>query len=416
MNGFLAVAHLVAPWLVAGAVMAAPAAAQQRDRPAPASAGRWLPREVRLVGDFSAAERAAAIATLDRVEQVLRRVPELSNPNGFEILPVIGGGATQLGPGEKPLPGSVVEYALSLMIFYPTRAIAGEGCSCITVSINPKVSARMHDEQGRGIYIEPERGKPPANANISDFKLPQRATQVYGELWNVPRERSMVDVLFVTAGELPWRLVTREAFYRATLFDLEGAKGEKLADFRADLAKTPYQEWMEGAEQRKKDREQTLAQLVGIQPPAEIEKMRKAMEDTERQVTEQLRATEAADRERNRDALSRSFGQRDSMLAELGRMSPAERRMPAYINNALESGPFATGWRMSSDSLSPAWRVLTPNYDFWRARRSRVEVRSIQVHIGITGTGLYPEVQNALWQTYHKLDWAAFNRLVETQR
>jgi hypothetical protein len=60
--------------------------------------------------------------------------------------------------------------------------------------------------------------------------------------------------------------------------------------------------------------------------------------------------------------------------------------------------------------------VLTPNYDFWRARRSPVDVRSINVHIGIAGTGLYPNVRNALLQTFRKLDWAAFNQLLDAPR
>jgi hypothetical protein len=64
------------------------------------------------------------------------------------------------------------------------------------------------------------------------------------------------------------------------------------------------------------------------------------------------------------------------------------------------------------------WRVLTPNYDFWRARKSPVKVHSISVYIG-GGTGLGRDremVHNALWQTYKKLDWAALNKLLDVTR
>jgi hypothetical protein len=97
-------------------------------------------------------------------------------------------------------------------------------------------------------------------------------------------------------------------------------------------------------------------------------------------------------------------------------MTPEERRMPTYINNALDEGPIATGWRLTSDSMPPAWRVLTPNYDFWRARRSPAEAHSINVHIGISGTGLRPNVRNALLQAFKKLDWAAINGLLDAPR
>ena len=61
-------------------------------------------------------------------------------------------------------------------------------------------------------------------------------------------------------------------------------------------------------------------------------------------------------------------------------------------------------------------RVLTPNYDFWRARRSPVEVRDIEVHISaIVGccNPPPPPIHNALWQTYKKLDWRALAALLD---
>jgi hypothetical protein len=401
----------------------APAAARQNRTSA---GGGWLPRDESPINGLTAAQRAAAIATLDRIERLLRQVPELANPDGFEIQPVILGGAVQDGPGAMPMDGSVVEQILKLVFYVPSRAQSGEGCGCIEVRVNRTQSARMYDAQGRHIYIEEPRaiqprGTPEQIAGTL-WQVPE-ATQVYGELWEPSRdiregrpERSIVDVLFVGAGELPWKPVTREAFYDATLLEIEGTGGERLAEFRASLEKTRYEQWMEGAEERRRNREQTLSGLAKHQSAAEVEKMRELLETTEREVTEQMRKNEAGDRERNAEALAASFGLRDSLRFELERMSPAERSMPTYINTSTNEGPRATGWELTNDSTPPAWRVLTPNYDFWRARRSPVDVRSINVHIGIAGTGLYPNVRNALLQTFRKLDWAAFNQLLDAPR
>jgi hypothetical protein len=394
-----------------------PVRALQGESAAQAS-GRWLPRAVRPIRNVTAPQRAEAMAVLDRIERLLKQVPELANPEGYEILPGISGGSRQQGPDGRELPGTVVEYGLGLMFFNPTRAIAGEGSYCISVAVNGRQSGNLRDADGREIYIEAQRGTPSTNPNISDSRVPQKATQVYGELWNVPRERSIADVRFVTAGEMPWKSVSREEYYRALLLDIEGSNGEKLQAFRAGLQTTAYQQWMEGAAQRKADRDAALTQLKGILPDSDIAKMRKVQEDTERDVTERLRKDEAADREKNTAAYANSFAWRDSMLADLVRMTPEERGMPAYIGGPMERGHgfIATGWPMTTDSAPPAWRILTPNLDFYRARRSPVEVRSINVHLSMTLSCLKPQIQSMIWKLYHTLDWAAFNSLLETPR
>jgi hypothetical protein len=410
---------LILAFAASGGV-AGPASALQREpgEQAASARGRWLPRDARPISNVTPAQRAEAMAVLEKIERIVRQVPAVANPDGYEFLPIISGGTRHDGPGfdAAPVRGSVVEYRFALMAFRPTRRIAGEGAVCLSVTVNSRQSGSLRDAEGRLIYIEGDRGKPSTNPNISDSRVPKTATQVYGELWNVPGERSMATALFVTAGEMPWKPVSREEYYRAVLFDAEGANGEKLAALREGLKKTPYQEWMDGAAQRKKDRDEALAQSKGILPAVEIEKSRQAQEATEREVTENLKKQEATDRERNADAHAKSFAMRDSMNAELARMTPEERRMPTYINGALDSGPVASGWRLTADESPPAWRVLTPNYDFWRARRAPVEVRTITVHLSMTLTCLAPKIQQALWKAYHELDWAAINDLLEAPR
>jgi hypothetical protein len=71
-------------------------------------------------------------------------------------------------------------------------------------------------------------------------------------------------VLFTRGTQLPWEPVSREEYLRAQISDAEGPKGEKAAELRQALEKTPYQVWMAEAPQRKKDRDVIAAQLRGI--------------------------------------------------------------------------------------------------------------------------------------------------------
>ncbi|HUF22073.1 MAG TPA: hypothetical protein VMP00_15130 [Burkholderiales bacterium] len=381
-------------------------AAAQRERAAAVPRPGWLPRDVRIEGGITPAQRATAIANLEQIERILLQVPELANPRGFEILPSFYGGARRLGPGQKEQPNNVIEYMLRLLFFVPTRA-AGEGCTCLTVRINHGQglgSGEIHDEQGRAIYIEMARGEP----------LPL-ATQVYEGLLRT-RERRFVYVLHTSGGAPPWKTVTRAEYYNAVIFDLEGKDGAKLAEVRTAFAKTPYQEWTEGAAKRKSDREETLRTLAAMQSAAEVASLRKTMEDTEREVTERLKASEAEHRERNEKALALTDSSTGKVRAELDSMTAAQRNMPALIDGTLTEGPNATGWRMAPRDSPTAWRVLTPDYEFWRARRSPVEVRAILVNISVGGTGLVPAVHNALLNSFDKMNWSALNNLLDVPR
>ena len=57
-----------------------------------------------------------------------------------------------------------------------------------------------------------------------------------------------------------------------------------------------------------------------------------------------------------------------------------------------------------------------PLYDFWRARSSLDEVRAINVQFLAHLTCSSAAVKRALWQAFQKLDWAAFNRLLDVPR
>ncbi|MCC7134076.1 MAG: hypothetical protein IT352_15570 [Gemmatimonadales bacterium] len=382
---------------------AAPAEAQP---PRPAGAG-WLPPKVIWLGRPTPSERATMLEVLHRLEVLLRAVPELATPTGFEIRPVFSGGHVPEGPDGLPLRHAVFRYHLGLEFYAPSQRVAGEGCTCISIVVNDDAPPSRHrGEGGLPIYLQTELSNTPISG----------ATEVWGGLLDDPRERSFLDAVFVTAGDLPWRPVTREQFIRALLLEYEGAVRANAADVEAGTFKTPYQEWLEGAAERRRAREQTLREMATLKSAAEVARLRASLEASEQDVTQRLQATDAADRESLSQGRARAAKPAAEARATLAAMSAAERQRPALIDNALDDVPDVLGYRLSDNPGPPAWHVRTPNYDFWRVRRSPVEVRSIRVHIGISGTGLHPRVQPALLQTARALDWASVGQMLERPR
>ena len=106
----------------------------------------------------------------------------------------------------------------------------------------------------------------------------------------------------------------------------------------------------------------------------------------------------------------------DRLRAELQAMTPAERNMPAILANSGPGRFSATGATMADRDSTSATRVLTPNLDLWRMRKSPVEVRSIAVVFRTTLTCAVPAIHNAIAQARRKLDWAALNNLLDVPR
>jgi len=381
----------------------------------------WLPRYVTTpmegASGLTLAHVAAARQTLEKIQRILMQIPELGQPKGFEVMPQFRGGARIRGLNDGEMPGTIVEYGLFLFFFAPTQAIAGEGCTCIQVVVNRAgLPAPFFDEQGRPFNIEQTRAKPM-----------QHATYVYiDELskWRPvgldpdPEEQSYVQVVLTSAGELPWRPVTREEYYKSQIFQVEGKGGATREQIRKGTEQTPYERWLAEGPKRKAEREQALRNAAQVQSAAQIAALRKSLEDTEREVEASLKASDGEQRENLQSDFHAYLANLDSMRAELARMSPAERNMIAVIDrSASPAGPSATGRYMAGrDDLATTWRVLTPNFDFWRPRRSPVEVRSIHVSIIASGTGLVPAVRHALGEAFKKMDWAALNALLDEPR
>jgi hypothetical protein len=336
------------------------------------------------------AERAAAMAHLRELERIFYRIPELANPTEFVVKKQFFGGSRP----QMPANGTAA-YSLRIWLFArfgPDRQVAGEGCTCIEITINPYPQSQLIDEQRRPLIMEGDPGDP----------IPG-ATATYAGGPTDEREVS-ASVLFTRGTELPWEPVSREEYLRAQISDAEGPKGEKAAEFRQALEKTPYEVWMAEAPQRKKDRDALAAELRGIRTAEQIAEQIAALEASERDVTDRLKAQDDEDRKRNQEVLARpTYG--DQLRARIEAMAPEERRQPALI---------AKNWELLPPDAPNGNRVL-PKLEFWRVRRSPVEIHSILVSMG-GATGMdqaRTAVIHAIQQAYRNLDWTALKRLVE---
>ena len=364
----------------------------------------WLPRTVNLGRDITGANRAAALARLDAIERLVKQVPELAHPDGFEIRPFFEGGGRRRGAGNSEHADYAPQYTYRLTFFYPSMAADKNAIGAVVFAVNADENVRAWvDAQGRDVYVEGPRWRPPLPSSIATFVTSPSPTIRAGDDFTI-------DAWFTAGGESPWRSVSREEFYNAVLTTAEGNNGEKRAEAKKATEKTGYERWLEEAPQRKKDREQVLKITAQAQPAAEVQKLRKAMEDAERETGEEFRKNEGADRDFAKSVLKPT----DDVRAELNRMTLAQRKLPAIA----DGGPNKSEWsatgvniRDPRDTLTENLsRVLMPNYDFWRTRRSPVEPRTMLVHLEATST---PPVSNAVYQLYKKLDWRALAALMD---
>jgi hypothetical protein len=377
-----------------------PTAAQRAAEPARAT---WeVPYPTKFHAGTTAAEQSAIMATLGEIERIVRKIPEIAQPRGFRVRKNAQGGGPPWHPHRR-LPGfedpkSILEYSFGLMFTLPGVT---EGSQCIVVRVNRvQIGAdtpTMIDEAGRILMVEPGIGDP----------IIPGATILHGGLrWDTPTaDRRSAFVTFTTGGAFPWKPVTREQFLQFWIYQAEGPDyGVNERATRRSLEKTTYDRWIEEAPSRKKERDDAIAAAAQVQGRAAAEELRKMLEQTERDLTERLKAEDVEERKRNQDVLA-APSQGDAYRARLAAMSPTERASPAYA---------AYG---STELLAPghewARRVMTQDPDFWRVRRSRVEVHSLTVEFHAHLTCGAPAVRDALWKAYQTLDWAALKRIVD---
>ena len=377
-----------------------PAAAQRNTVPArPAWEVLYPPK---FYAGTTPSEQSAIMATLGDIERILWKLPEIARPKGFRVRKNAQGGGPPWHPHRR-LPGfedpkSILEYSFGLHFTMPG---ATEGSYCINVAVNRvQIGAdapTMIDEAGRILMVEPRIGEP---------NIPGATIHHGGLRWDTPdADRRSGFITFTSRGAFPWKPVTREQFLQFWIYHAEGPDyGVDERGTRKKLEKTTYDRWVEETATRKKDREDAIAIATQVQGRAAAEELRKTLEQTEREVTERLKAGDAEERKQMQEVLG-APSQGDQYRARIAAMSPAERASPAYA-------PYG-----STELLAPtdewARRVLTQDPEFWRVRRSRVEVHSITVAFHSSLTCGAPAVQEAVWKAYQALDWAAFKRIVD---
>jgi hypothetical protein len=367
-----------------------PAAAQRNPTARPVWPDHYEPN---FADAMTATERAAALATLDEIQRILERVPELGAARGFEIGRVRAGGTFSLGES------GLMTYGMTLVFYPPSKAATfGEGSGCIGVSVNKANGSHEgirypHDEEDREMYIEQDIGDPIPGATIVHEGL----------RWDTPTaDRRPGYVTLTKGGASQWMPVTKEQYLRSMIFNAEGKNGELEKEARKGLETTAYAMWMAEAAARKKQREETIATVSRLQGRAAADEMRKQLEQTEREVTEQMKAQEAEERAQKQDALAHRLV--DDLRSQLAAMSPAERATPAAVG---------MDGKIVTSGVPGSHRVLTPDREFWRVRRSRVEVHSIQVTMGPTQMCENQAVHAAVAKAWETLDWMALKRIVD---
>jgi hypothetical protein len=343
----------------------------------------------------SPAERAESIAMGKAIESVFWRIPELADPKGFEVL------TQQFGSGPPPTTGpQPIEFMWRLWFFEPNRKMTGgAGPTCIEVYVNRQLAGDRaisgdHDAPDRLQFIEADVDTRMAGATVVSEGLRWLSDSAVRRSGYVTLSRGSAS---------PWISVSREQWLRTLIFDAEGKDGDRETSARKTLEKTAYQQWLEGAAERKNNIDMAVTAFAQSQGRAAAEEMRQTLEKTNREVGEQLKAQEAEERERNKQILSTPT-RGDAFRAQLAAMSPAERASGALVDR---SGQL----RATNDPLGH--RVLTPDPAFWRVSRSRAEAHTITVHFDWDGACAHPSTRAALEKAWQNVDWAALKRFVE---
>ena len=366
--------------------------AAQRCSATPTSTSRaeWFPRGMSRneSNPAAATDRATIAATLTAVEGLVRNTT-LGTPKGFEIQP----SWIYDAPVNRT---KLSQYYLRIGLWCPTRASGTEPPPTLVVTFNPNPilwsegDRPMLDEQGDGLYFERVRTATRfgAAATYGDFDENKRI------------DTEGLFVLFTAGGGSPTLPVSREEYLRAMIFTLEGKDQETVKKFAAQ--KTPYQAWLDGAAQRKKDRDQMYATVAAIDP-TQAAQVRKDMEKVEVETAASFKRDEALDRDLRTQAVANATVGGDKLRAQIAAMSPEERASPAWVIGTHELVPAGT---------LKANAVVRADPAFYRARRSPTEPRAVLVRMQAP----YPELMAVHQQVYRQLDWAAIKRMVEDRR
>jgi len=368
--------------LLAISIFATPVEAQRGPEAKASPRPGWHPRDLFTDDRTPAADRAVIEKNLAAAEALVVRIPGYAVPRGFEVTPWWAFHSAKSR-------GRLRDYQFQIHAHVPSKkAAAGGWASAFRAHFNPDIRqltvGDAKEADGQSIYFERPRSA-----------LAYGATAVYGTFGEI--NAPGIHVLFTAHDESPMLPVSRERDLRAMIFEFEGNDPEELKRRHAAAARTPYEEWMSGAGQRKKEREETL---VSIDDKAQAAKMRAQIEKMERDVTEGLKKREVLDRQ----SLSGTVGSSspgDQLRAQIAAMTPGERASQGWVI-ARQLVPAGTPGAQALVKENPA---------FYRARGSPFEPRAILVYMP---SEVYTTVMGATQvQLYREFDWAALKRLLD---
>ncbi len=387
-----------------------PARAQRGPGAAPSHGPGWLARVSFLDNPdqtvpVTAAERASVAARLAAIEVEFLRIAAIDRPQGFEAKAAFGWNG-----GQFTVRDQLIGNSYSLAFAAPSFGNRVEPTRPIVVYVNPfgrtlaldQDAPLAVDEDGGEIYLEqfPGRAIPGATA-VYEYEQQERPTRPEGITTSYGGKMA---ALFTAGSVSPWLPVSRERYLKAMIIQVEGKNQETLKEMKGAASQTPYEEWIAGAAERRKEREASMAMVTD---KAAAAKALEALEKTEREVTASLKASEAKDREFSARMTTNMLG--DQFRAQIAAMSPAERAQTAWMAGGMLVSPDAPGAR----------RMVTLNPAFYRTRGSPLQARAIFV---ILKTGGYAStspgqrgwinIDRAVVDAYTQVNWAAFARMV----
>ena len=204
---------------------------------------RWLPRYVDMStgSNITGANRTAAIAVLEAIERLVKQVPELAHPDGFEIGTSFTAASKRRGQGDSQHPEYVTEYRLHISFYYPKYVRLTDPSADILFAVNADDNAAgWLDAQGRHVFVEEGRW-PKWPYSIVTYGSSPSGTLQAGEIFQAT-------AWFTAGGFFPWIPMSREDYYNAVILSAEGKNGEQ----RAALKRLPRRRGTSGGSTRRR--------------------------------------------------------------------------------------------------------------------------------------------------------------------
>jgi hypothetical protein len=329
-------------------------------------------------GVLTPAQRADAVALLDRILEIVRRTPALVRPTGANV--AVSRTVEHYVPsGPRPLE-HVVRSDLWIGFFPvgPDGKQDTHAGAVITVSVNP-----LHAWPGWRSIARDSAG--------ALFRAEQaHATTASHATWIGRATTASAwkrEVLIVPPGLQVHAPVTQERWLHHQIREAARTVAE------VGTPGSPYQRWLDEAPQRRAAI-QTAVEALNRTDPVAARQLQKEFEETEHRVAAELRELEGP----HAAMVERAAAHLDSLRRRLEALTPAERIAPAWVNNVQE---------LVAPGTPHAQPIVALNAAAF-PRGAGTEPRAIVVSLN----AFRPVMIGLMEAAYRELDWAALTALV----